>query len=62
MTIRVRKNDDSVEPVIYKQVEEVIDVFNDNGVYCKQVCMKDGSTATFPACEWTLYQLKWDRI
>lgn len=63
MTIKVmHKTDRSIPATIYENVEEVIDVFNENGVYCHQLCMKDGSTATFPAQDWALWQRTWTKM
>jgi hypothetical protein len=46
----------------YENVEEVVDAFSDNGALCRQIIMKDGSTATYPVCEWTLWKRTWTRI
>ena len=43
-------------------MEEVVDAFSDNGALCHQIIMKDGSTATYPACEWTMWQRTWTRM
>ncbi len=63
MTIRVRhKNDDSIAPIVYENVEDVIDTFDDNGNYCHTLLIQDGSQATFPACEWELWRRTWTRM
>lgn len=63
MTVRVMHREDrEIEPVIYENVEEVVDAFSDNGALCHQIIMKDGSTATYPACEWTMWQRTWTRM
>ena len=63
MIVKVmHKEDKDIEPVVYENVEEVVDCFNDNGVYCHQLIMKDGSTATYPACEWAFWKRCWSRM
>lgn len=63
MTIMVRnKEDDTIEKTVYENVDEVIDTFDENGNYCHQIIMKDGSTATYPAIEWAFYKKSWTKM
>ena len=44
--------------VFYENVKRIVDMFDDNGNYCHQLRMANG-TATFPACEWEICKLDW---
>ena len=58
-TIRVEHRENpTIESITYKDVVDVRDVFDDNRNYCHQLVLKNGETATFPAIEWKMFELK----
>ena len=59
MKVKVINREDPGVCTIYDDVVDVVDAFNDNGNYCHQVQMKDGTTATYPASEWAFFSLEW---
>lgn len=63
MIVKVmHRTDRDIVPVTYSDVAEVKDVFNDYGVFCHQLIMEDGTTATFPACEWSFWEWTWKEM
>lgn len=59
MKVKVINREDTDLCTVYDDVIDVVDTFDDNGNYCHQVRMNDGSTATYPACEWKFFSLEW---
>ena len=59
MTIKVINKHTKMDPVIYKDVKDVISTFDENRNYCHQIINYDGSTATFPASDWSFYKLQY---
>ena len=59
MKVKVINRESPEISAVYDDVDVVVDTFDDNGNYCHQVRMKDGSTATYPACDWAFFSLEW---
>ena len=58
-TVRVEHREDpTIEPIIYTNVVDVKDVFDSNRNYCHQLILDSKETATYPACEWKMFELK----
>lgn len=60
MKVKVVNRENPALCSTYDNVVKVVDVFDDNGNFCHQIRMPDGSTATYPACEWAFFSLVWE--
>lgn len=59
-TVRVKHREDPmIEEITYTNVIDVVDAFDSNRNFCHRLILEDGSTATYPACEWQLFELKY---
>lgn len=58
MIIKVVNRNNPKIHELYANVDEVVDVFDDNGNLCHQIRIAN-ETATFPACEWKFYKQDW---
>ena len=57
----VSKEDPTIEETLYPDAVQIKDCFTELG-YCYRIYMVDGSTATYPANEWKIYELKFVSI
>lgn len=58
MVVKVVNRKNPELHVLYENVKNVTDVFDENRNYCHMLHVGE-ETATFPVCEWEFYKMDW---